>query len=192
MLIPNRLFRNDGGRRFLDVTTSGHVGHLQKGHGVSFADLDSDGDQEIYEVLGGAYWGDRYRNALFENPGYNNRWITLRLQGTRSHRAAIGARIAIEVATADGTRAIHRTAGAGGSFGGSPLRQEIGLGRARSARSVTIAWPSGLRQVFADVALDRFYALREGDADLTPLALRRFPLLKGGGRRPHDHGPAAP
>src|SRR5207245_1927477 len=47
-LIPNRMFRNSEGKFFQDVTTSAGVGHLQKGHGIAFADLDNDGDQDIY------------------------------------------------------------------------------------------------------------------------------------------------
>ena len=39
-LLPNRMFRNDGGVRFLDVTTSGGFGHLQKGHFVAFGDIE--------------------------------------------------------------------------------------------------------------------------------------------------------
>src|SRR5690606_28194883 len=46
-LVPNRMFRNAGGVRFQDVTTSGGFGQLQKGHGIAFADLDNDGDQDI-------------------------------------------------------------------------------------------------------------------------------------------------
>src|SRR6185295_5422391 len=64
-LMPNVALRNDGGRRFQDVTTSAGLGHLQKGHGVAFADLDNDGDQDIYHQLGGFYPGDRFANALF-------------------------------------------------------------------------------------------------------------------------------
>jgi hypothetical protein len=55
MLIPNRMFRNAGGKSFQDVTSSGGFGHLQKGHGVSFGDIDNDGDQDIYEDMGGAF-----------------------------------------------------------------------------------------------------------------------------------------
>jgi hypothetical protein len=46
-LIPNRMIRNVGGQRFEDVTFGGGFGHLQKGHGVSFADLDGDGDLDV-------------------------------------------------------------------------------------------------------------------------------------------------
>src|SRR5262249_48759549 len=50
-VIPNRMFRNAEGRFFEDVTTSGGFGHLQKGHGVAFGDLDNDGDQHVYILI---------------------------------------------------------------------------------------------------------------------------------------------
>ena len=51
-ITPNRMFRSDRGLRFLDVTSSAGVGHIQKGHGVAFADFDNDGDQDIYQQMG--------------------------------------------------------------------------------------------------------------------------------------------
>ena len=67
-LVPNRMFRNDGGRRFQDVTTAGNFGHLQKGHGIAWGDVDNDGDHDIFEQMGGAYQADRAYSALYENP----------------------------------------------------------------------------------------------------------------------------
>jgi hypothetical protein len=174
-LYPNRMFRNAEGRFFQDVTTSGRFGHLQKGHGVSFGDLDNDGDQDIYAVIGGAYEGDAFQNVLFENPGHGNRWISLRLEGVASNRSAIGARLKLTVETAAGPRDIHATVGTGGSFGSSSLRQEIGLGQARRLSRVEIFWPAtGKTQVFEDVPMDRFYAVREDAPALAPLQLRTF------------------
>jgi hypothetical protein len=186
-LVPNRAFRNAEGKFFQDVTTSGGLGHLQKGHAISFADIDNDGDQDIYTVIGGAYTDDTYRCALFENPGHDNHWITLKLEGVKSNRAAIGARIKVNVRTAAGERAIYKTVGSGASFGASPLRQEIGLGQARAIESVEILWPTtGQTQTLKGLAMDRFYKVREGDAAATPWEVRRFKL------RPPDEQLCAP
>ena len=68
-LVPDLMYANVGGR-FEDVTESTGTGHLQKGHGVSFADWDDDGDLDLFVVLGGGYPGDRGYNALFQNPGH--------------------------------------------------------------------------------------------------------------------------
>src|SRR5439155_2994968 len=56
-LVPNRMFRNADGRYSQDVTTSGDFGHLQKGHAIAFADIINDGQQDIFEQMGGAYFG---------------------------------------------------------------------------------------------------------------------------------------
>ena len=71
-LMPNVMYRNRGGTGFSDITTAGGFGHLQKGHGIAFADFDNDGDQDVFAEMGGAYPGDAFMNALFENPGFDN------------------------------------------------------------------------------------------------------------------------
>ncbi len=161
-LFPNRLFLNDGGRRFLDVTTAAGMGHLQKGHGVAFGDIDEDGDQDVFCVLGGAYSGDVARAALYENPGFGRRWITLRLEGVRANRSAIGARVAARILEPGGERTVRTLVGTGGSFGSSSLQVELGLGEATRVVELRVEWPGGEVQVFDEVGLDRIHALREG------------------------------
>lgn len=176
-IMPNRMFRNANGRFFQDVTTAGGFGHLQKGHGVGFADFDNDGDQEVFIELGGAYPGDLARSALFLNPGNKNHWLKLKLDGTKSNRAAIGARIKVSVMTPDGPRSIYKTVNSGGSFGSSPLRQEIGLGNATAIVSVEIFWPaSGIRQMVTNCALDRAYHIREDSPKAVAWEIKRFEL----------------
>jgi hypothetical protein len=182
-MMPNRMFRNAGGRFFQDVTTSGGFGNLQKGHGVSFGDLDNDGDQDIYEVIGGAYTGDVFQNSLFANPGHGNHWITLKLEGVKSNRSAIGARIRARVSTPGGPRDIRATVGSGASFGANSLQQELGLGDATRIEELEVRWPSGQVQRFPAVVMDRFYQLREDRDELVPQERRTLAL--GGGQAPH-------
>jgi hypothetical protein len=140
-LIPNRMFRNAGGRTFRDVTTAGNFGHLQKGHAIAFGDVDNDGDQDVFEEMGGAFLADKAYSALYLNPGAGHHWLRLELEGVRSNRSAIGARVDIELKTAAGTRHLHRAVGSGGSFGCSPMRVEVGLEDARAIASVEVFWP---------------------------------------------------
>ena len=162
-LVPNRMFRNSGGGTFQDVTSAGNFGHLQKGHAIVFGDPDEDGDQDVFEVMGGAFLADRAYSTFYENPGTDNHWLALTLEGVRANRSAVGARITVTVSGAGGTRAIRRTVGSGGSFGASPLRQQIGLGDAARIDSVEITWPgSGLTQRLDGLQLDRRYRVREG------------------------------
>jgi hypothetical protein len=170
-IFPNRMFRNAGGKSFQDVTTSGGFGHLQKGHGVAFGDIDNDGDQDVYAVMGGAYTGDRFFNALFANPGHGNRWIKLQLVGQTSNRSAIGARLKLIVDADGNERAIHRVVGSGGSFGSNPLTQEIGLGAADSVKRLEVSWPtSGEKQTFENLKPNERYTLVEGSKALSASA----------------------
>lgn len=172
--MPNRMFLNTAGERFLDVTTAGGFGHLQKGHAIAFADIDNDGDQDVFAELGGAFPGDTAANAVFLNPGFGNHWISIRLVGQRSNRSAIGACLRLTIDDEAGnTREIFRWVGSGGSFGANPLRQEIGLGRANRLRSLEVYWPrSGETQRFDDVGTDQFVEIREGDPSVRVIAGR--------------------
>lgn len=164
-LIPSQMYLNERGESFANVTFEGGFGHLQKGHGIAFGDIDNDGDQDIYCVMGGAFEGDIYRNVLFENPGNNNNWIRLKLHGTQANRSAIGARIKLSVSYMDGSsREIHNTVTTGGSFGSSPLQQEIGLGKAvRKINTVEVRWPDNelTKTVYADIDPNTFWEIHQ-------------------------------
>jgi hypothetical protein len=179
----SRLLRNDGGRRFVDITAASGTGELHKGHGVAFADLDNDGDEDLVFKVGGATPGDAHAMRLFENPGDGGEWIAVKLAGTKTNRSAVGARITATIRTRDGrTHAVYRTVGQGGSFGVSPLEQHIGLGRNVRRVDLDIAWPvSGTRQHFGDVGVNRWLRIEEGDAHVTRVS--RKPIHLGGARR---------
>ncbi len=162
-VVPNVMYRNENGERFVDVTMAAGVGHLEKGHGIAFGDIDHDGDQDIYLQAGGFNRSDQSPNALYVNPGNANHWITINLRGTTSNRPAIGARLALTVRTDSGTRRIYAEVSSGGSFGASSLRQEIGLGTGTRIDELAVTWPGGrTRQVFRDVAVDQFIEIEEG------------------------------
>jgi ASPIC and UnbV/FG-GAP-like repeat len=170
--MPNLLLRSDGGRRLEDVTAATGTGHLQKGHGVAFADWDRDGDADIFVEAGGAAAGDRAHNVLFQNPGYGNHWLTVKLVGTRTSRAALGAKIRIDLRGPGGTVASrNRTITAGSSFGGNPLASTVGLGSAEKILAVEVYWPtSQTRQVFRDVAMGHAIEITEGQQEFRVLS----------------------
>ena len=162
-VVPNRMFRNVDGISFEEVTSAGGFGHIQKGHGVSFADLDNDGDQDIYAVLGGAYEGDNYTNVCFENPTFENNWVILNLEGVQSNRSAIGTKLKLDL---DNGRTIFYTINTGGSFGANSLQAEIGLGQSEMIQTLTITWPSSDIQIFNSVTVNKKYKLTEGQNKL--------------------------
>jgi hypothetical protein len=177
-LIPNRMFRNAGGRAFQDVTTAGNFGHLQKGHAIAFGDVDNDGDQDVFEQMGGAFLADKAYSALYLNPGPRRRWLRLELQGVRSNRSAIGARIRIELDTPGGARHLYRTVGSGGSFGGSPLRAEIGLADAKGIAAIEVSWPAtGQTQRLTGLRPDRGYRVVEGAASAVEVVRPRIRIV---------------
>ena len=178
-LLPNKMFRSDNGKVFQDVTTSGGFGHLQKGHAVAFGDLNNDGAEDIYEVIGGALPGDTYQSVLFANPGHGNHWISLDLEGVKSNRNAIGTRIKVTIGTANGERTIYRTVRSGGSFGDSPFRQHIGLGDAVSIKEIEINWQNtGKIQKLTKIKFDQTYHLKETDVAPKLLPLKSFTFPK--------------
>ncbi len=167
--VPNRMFRNQAGRSFQDVTTSGGFGQLQKGHGVAFGDIDGDGDQDLYTVIGGAVQGDIYHNMLLENPGNQNNWITLKLVGTTSNRSAIGARLKIIAQEENGAkRTIYSTVSTGGTFGASSLQVELGLGTATEIETIEIRWPNASKtvEIFQGAKINRLYRVTEGTGQI--------------------------
>ena len=181
--IPNAMFHNKNGKSFVDITASSGTGILPKGHGVAFADLDNDGDEDLFVVMGGAVPGDRQATRLFENPGNGNDWLSVKLVGVKSNRAAIGARIKATVRNeGQPARSIYRTVGSGGSFGASPFEQHIGLGKSAQIENLEIWWPaSNTRQNFPNVGKNQFIEIQEMQQSFRKVERPRFKL--GGAAR---------
>jgi hypothetical protein len=177
-ILPHVLFRNDDGKRFVDVTASSGTGELHKGHGVAFADIERTGQEDIVAETGGAVFSDKHAMRVFQNPGNGNDWINVRLVGVKSNRGAVGAEIKITVED-DGraARTIYRRVGDTSSFGVNPLEQHIGLGHGARITSLDVWWPAtDTRQHFANVQKNEFILIKEFAADYVKLERRSVRL----------------
>ena len=159
---------------------------------VACGDWDRDGNVDLFVELGGAMPGDRFHNVLFQNPGQGNNWLTVKLIGQKTNRAAIGARIKV-VTAAKEPLTVHRHISSGSSFGGNPLQQTIGLAKADRVAQLEIYWPtSGTTQVFRDVDVNQAIEVTEFataipqtlelDADPGAELIQAFPPIRP--RRP--------
>jgi len=182
-LAPNVLFHNKEGKAFVDITASSGTGEIHKGHAVAFADIDNHGDEDILTVTGGAVQGDGHMFRLFENPGHGNDWISVKLQGVKANRSAIGARIKVTVKNQGRERSVYRTVCSGGSFGASPLEQHIGLGKSAQIVSLEVVWPGDPDhpQKFTDLAVNQAIAIKQGVQEYTKIPRQAVRL--GGARR---------
>jgi hypothetical protein len=167
-LEPNTAYRNQQGAGFADVTTAVGLGHLQKGHGVAFGDIDNDGDEDLLVDIGGAFPGDDFPNALFLNPTEGAHSLSLELEGVTTSRSAVGARVRILTPS----RTFHHMVGTGGSFGNSSLRVEAGLGDEDVITAVEVDWPWGGTEVITGVEVGTLVRIRQGEGliSATPLA----------------------
>ena len=114
---------------------------------VATSDYDLDGDPDL--VVGN--WpnerGEGEANLLYENQGPVGNWVAIRLEGTRSNRSAIGARVQLTVRDSTGTRKLMRDVRSqDGWRSQSSLELLFGLGEAEQAENVRIFWPSGWEQ----------------------------------------------
>lgn len=148
------LFRNLGGGKFQDVSTTGGPFFQMKtvGRGACFADYDSDGKVDAFLVnLGGP-------GQLLHNVTTAGHWLEVQLVGTKGNRDGIGATVEV---VANGMKQKSERGAGSGYLGQDDWRLHFGLGAASTAEQVIVNWPSGARQVRENVAADQVVEIRE-------------------------------
>jgi hypothetical protein len=112
------------------------------------------------------------------NPGHGNNWLTVKLIGRKTNRAAIGARIKV-VTSSDNPLTIHRHVSTGSSFGANPLQQTIGVGKSNRIALLEIQWPaSGTTQVFRNIEANQAIEVTEFAENYIKLDWKPVPVPK--------------
>ena len=153
---PLQFFRNLGNRTFEDTSDSAGLNdlRLQSRRGTAFGDINNDGNLDV------VVFNANGPPSLFINETQNsNHRVLLRLVGTKSNRAAIGARVV--VTTAKMTQ-IDEVRGGGSYNSTNDTRLHFGLGTDAIMKKVQVRWPSGLNQEFVELSADAVYVITEG------------------------------
>ena len=160
---PLFVYRNDGNDKFTNITPLDDPRYFGKLHGMAFADVDRDGDPDLYVNNGGVMLSDHWRDLFLENTIEGKRWLHVGLEGTKSNRSGIGARVFVKV----GNRTLLQQMTSGEGFGGTNSQYLIfGLDQVEAVTDVEIHWPSGLKQKLGPLKADQAIIVTEGKASL--------------------------
>jgi hypothetical protein len=151
---PSRLMRNDGSGVFVDVTEE-PLG-VGGGVGAAWADYDGDGDLDLFMA------SNTSLNRLFRNElSDGNHWLQVKLLGTVSNRACIGARIR---AVTGNTSQIREVSGGSGFCSQNALTVHFGVGAETKIDTLEIRWPSGIVRTMVGVGIDQYLVVVEATA----------------------------
>ena len=160
---PRILYHNNGNRTFTDISAQAGPGitAVHAGRGLAVGDLWNDG--RISAVISNM---NALPSLLVNQVRSPNHWIGLHLQGTKSNRDAIGARVTLKV----GARVLVDEVRSGSSYdSNSDIRLHFGLGSATKIDSLQVRWPSGLTERFENISVDSIHTLKEGSGTPVPL-----------------------
>lgn len=132
------LWLNDGAGKFVDVAQAVGVNDTHDGRAVAFADLWNTGALDVIEA--------NQRGPLFvyrNTVSPENEWIEFQLEGTKSNKSAIGARVTLYW---NGHKQVQEISGGSGFAAQNDRRLHFGLGKNPAIEKVVIRWPSGVTQ----------------------------------------------
>jgi len=163
-ILGNRYYHNSGDGTFTQAFGEpGTAIPYEAAAGCDWGDYDDDGFLDLF-VANGVIWPGqtkRTSNFLYHNEGNANRWLKVKLEGTVSNRAAIGAKVRVRAALGGTTMWQLREVGVGHSGSGAILLPHFGLRDADKADVVRIEWPSGIVQELRDVSVDQTVTITE-------------------------------
>ncbi|HET9741296.1 MAG TPA: CRTAC1 family protein [Terriglobales bacterium] len=153
---PKILNMNQGDGTFCDASAQSGPALKEKrvARGLAIGDLFNDGNMDV--VIGDLDGSP----MILRNHGVPGRhWVSFELAGTKSNRAAIGAKVKLLAGGMTQTDEVH----SGGSYiSQNDLRIHFGLGSATKIDLVEIRWPSGAVDTIKNLAADKFYSVLEG------------------------------
>ena len=153
---PRILYHNDGHGKFVDISADAGPGITAKSssRGLAIGDLWNDG--RLSAVVSNMNAAPSLLANQVKTP---NHWVAIRTVGTKSNRDGTGAKIWVHA----GGRTLVDEVRSGSSYDSqNDMRVHFGLGGATKIDSVEIRWPSGLRERFEGLAVDKVHVLREG------------------------------
>jgi hypothetical protein len=154
---PNKLFRNNADGTFTDVSENSGAETADISRGLAVGDFDADGRMDLYVL------NINCPAALLHNTiQTSNNWLRVKLQGTVSNRDGVGAEVSVKI----GATSTKQLMAAGSSYLSSNSKTLVfGAGSTAVIGQVTVEWPSGLRQVVSNVAVNQTITVVEADSE---------------------------
>jgi len=150
------MFRNNHNGTFEDISKASGVFDMppESRRGAAFGDIYNDGNMDILVLNIG-----QAPSLLINKTRNSNHRVAFRLIGTKSNRAAIGARVTVH---AGGVMQFNEVRGGGSYLSQNDLRLHFGLGAADKMDTLEVSWPSGQSEMLRDVPADFIYTITEG------------------------------
>jgi hypothetical protein len=152
---PRMIFRNRGNGTFVELgeATGTAIAERHISRGCAFGDFDNDGDLDVLIMN-----RNEPPSLLRNDAPSGNHWLKIRLEGTKSNRSAIGARVLVHY---DGKVQAQSVTSQSSYLSANDPRLHFGLGKAHTA-DIQVYWPSGAKEAYAASSLDCLLTIREG------------------------------